>query len=79
MARSIRAMLTGVAVAGLVAFGAGTARAQDVTVMTSVPGPLAVTRRSSNEPLGPRVMREPVKNTLPCRRRTICQRTPFRF
>ena len=38
MARSIRAMLTGVAVAGLVAFGAGTARAQDVTVMTSVPG-----------------------------------------
>ena len=38
MARSIGAALTGVAVAGLVALGAGTARAQDVTVMTSVPG-----------------------------------------
>ena len=38
MARSIRAMLAGVAVAGLVAFGAGAARAQDLTVMTSVPG-----------------------------------------
>jgi len=38
MARSIKAMLTGVAVAGLVAFGAGAARADDLTVMTSVPG-----------------------------------------
>ena len=38
MARSRRAALAGVAVAGLVALGAGTARAQDVTVMTSVPG-----------------------------------------
>ena len=38
MARSMKAMLTGVAVAGLVALGAGSARAQDVTVMTSVPG-----------------------------------------
>jgi inositol transport system substrate-binding protein len=38
MARSMRAMLTGVGVAGLLAFGAGLARAQDVTVMTSVPG-----------------------------------------
>ena len=35
---SKRAALAGVAVAGLVALGAGTARAQDVTVMTSVPG-----------------------------------------
>ena len=38
MARSIGAALSGVALAGLVALGAGTARAQDVTVMTSVPG-----------------------------------------
>ncbi len=38
MARSIKAALTGVAVAGLMALGAGTARAQDITVMTSVPG-----------------------------------------
>jgi inositol transport system substrate-binding protein len=37
MARSMRTMLTGVAVAGLLAFGAGAARAQDLTVMTSVP------------------------------------------
>ena len=37
MTRSIRAMLAGVAVAGLVAFGAGAGRAQDMTVMTSVP------------------------------------------
>ena len=35
---SKRAALAGVAMAGLVALGAGTARAQDVTVMTSVPG-----------------------------------------
>ncbi len=38
MARSRRAALAGVAVAGLVALGAGTAGAQDITVMTSVPG-----------------------------------------
>lgn len=37
MARSIRTALTGVAVAGLVAFGSGAVRAQDMTVMTSVP------------------------------------------
>lgn len=35
---SKRAALAGVAVAGLVALGAGAVRAQDVTVMTSVPG-----------------------------------------
>ena len=35
---SKRAALAGVAMAGLVALSAGTARAQDVTVMTSVPG-----------------------------------------
>ena len=35
---SKRAALAGVAVAALLALGAGTARAQDVTVMTSVPG-----------------------------------------
>ena len=34
----MKAMLAGVAVAGLVAFGGGQARAQDMTVMTSVPG-----------------------------------------
>ena len=38
MAGSRRAALTGVAVAGLVALAAGTARAQDIIVMTSVPG-----------------------------------------
>ena len=38
MARSIRAALAGAAVVGLMALGAGTARAQDITVMTSVPG-----------------------------------------
>jgi inositol transport system substrate-binding protein len=38
MTRSIRAALAGVAVAGLMASGAGLARAQDITVMTSVPG-----------------------------------------
>jgi ABC-type sugar transport system substrate-binding protein len=38
MVRSRRAALAGVAVAGLVAFGASAVRAQDITVMTSVPG-----------------------------------------
>ena len=38
MARSMKWMLTGVAVAGLIALGTGSARAQDITVMTSVPG-----------------------------------------
>jgi inositol transport system substrate-binding protein len=38
MSRSWQAMLAGVAVAGLVAFGGGQARAQELTVMTSVPG-----------------------------------------
>ena len=38
MVISKRSALAGVAVAGLLALGVGTARAQDVTVMTSVPG-----------------------------------------
>ncbi|MGD9511061.1 MAG: substrate-binding domain-containing protein, partial [Geminicoccaceae bacterium] len=38
MTKSRRAALAGVAVAGLLALGAGSARAQDITVMTSVPG-----------------------------------------
>ena len=38
MAISMRATLTGAAVAGLLALGVGSVRAQDVTVMTSVPG-----------------------------------------
>jgi inositol transport system substrate-binding protein len=36
--RSWQAMVAGVAVAGLVAFGGGPVRAQELTVMTSVPG-----------------------------------------
>ena len=38
MTRSMTAILAGIAMAGLVAFGGGQARAQDLTVMTSVPG-----------------------------------------
>jgi inositol transport system substrate-binding protein len=37
MTRSLKATLAGAALAGLMAFGGGTARAQDLTVMTSVP------------------------------------------
>src|SRR4051812_14857032 len=54
---------------GLVAFA----------VMRSAPAPSATRRRSSNEPLGARVVLVVETTALPLRRRTTFQRTPLRF
>src|SRR3954452_3963433 len=72
MARSIKTMLTGVVVAGLVAFGAGAARADDLTVMPSVAGlnfpffvHMIAERQAARETLGVKPVEPDVQNSAP--------------